>query len=72
MDENFRKEFWILLCSFRRALRVLFILVTILLVLTLVALVGVDRNSTSFGVVLLDLVVLLPLWAVVAAILRKC
>lgn len=72
MGENFRKEFWILLCSFKRALRVLFILVTILLVLTVIALVGVDPDSASFLVVLLDLAVLLPLWVVIGVVLRKC
>jgi|GEM_PF-4180690 len=72
MDESFRKDFWAIICGFRQPLRVLFILVTILLILSLIALVGVERGSTSFGVVILDLVVLVPFWLVVGWILRKC
>lgn len=72
MDERFREDFWALLCSFSQSLRVLFILVTILLLLTVAALLGGDPNSAGYRVALLDLAVLLPLWAVVGQILRKC
>ena len=72
MDDRFRDDFWALLCSFSRSLRVLFILITILLVLTVVAIVGGDPNSAGYRVALLDLAILLPAWVVIGLILHRC
>lgn len=72
MTQDRWDRFWVVICGFEQALRVLFIMLTIFFLLTIVSFLVIDRDTGTYLIVLYNLVVFGIGLLTISVIVRKC
>jgi hypothetical protein len=72
VNGDFRDEFWAVVCDFETVILAALGIDAFLLLLGLVSVFGVERGSASFVILVVDLVLLVPLFFVTLFLYWRC